>query len=150
MANSWVNTKRRRPGLWVQATVANSGSLSIHSHTHFALQGAKPSTSGIEAKGIYRRLSRLYENVPLPGRRSRKRERDCPGRNYRRPADGSGVATDQPNSELRSLVGWPAGRRIGSAGRLLPPPPTPPDMRVRVRRFLAVLTDRAATLSLPR
>jgi hypothetical protein len=40
--------------------------------------------------------------------------------------------------------------QIGSAGGFLPPPPTPPDMRVRVRRFLAVLTDRAATLSLPR
>ena len=31
--------------------------------------------------------------------------------------------------------------RIGSAGGLLPPPPTPPDMRVRVRRFLAVHPD---------
>ena len=38
--------------------------------------------------------------------------------------------------------------RIG--GGISPPPPTPPDMWVRVRRFLAVLTDRAATLSLPR
>ena len=38
--------------------------------------------------------------------------------------------------------------RVG--GRVAPPPPTPPDMRVRVRRFLAVLTDRAATLSLSR
>src|SRR5580765_4310465 len=41
-----------------------------------------------------------------------------------------------------------ATNRVG--GGFLPPPPTPPDMRVRVRRFLAVLTDRAATLSLPR
>src|ERR1017187_9459473 len=32
-------------------------------------------------------------------------------------------------------------RPIGSAGGLLPPPPTPPDMRVRVRRFLAVHPD---------
>src|ERR1035437_1497451 len=34
--------------------------------------------------------------------------------------------------------------QIGSAGGFLPPPPTPPDMRVRVRRFLAVLADEAA------
>jgi hypothetical protein len=41
------------------------------------------------------------------------------------------------------------GNRV--AGRVLPlPAPTPPYMRVRVRRFLAVLTDRAVTLSLPR
>src|SRR5690349_9351904 len=33
---------------------------------------------------------------------------------------------------------------IGSPGGLLPPAPTPPYMRVRVRRFLAVLADRAA------
>ena len=30
------------------------------------------------------------------------------------------------------------------AGRITLPPPTPPDMRVRVRRFLAVLADEAA------
>ncbi len=30
------------------------------------------------------------------------------------------------------------------AGGLLPPAPTPPYMRVRVRRFLAVLADKAA------
>ena len=35
-------------------------------------------------------------------------------------------------------------RPIGSAGGLPLPPPTPPDMRVRVRRFLTVLADRAA------
>src|ERR1019366_1855940 len=39
---------------------------------------------------------------------------------------------------------------IGSAGGFLPPPPTPPAMRGRVRRFLAILTDRATTLFLPR
>ena len=33
---------------------------------------------------------------------------------------------------------------IGSPGGLPLPAPTPPDMRVRVRRFLAVLTDEAA------
>ena len=43
-----------------------------------------------------------------------------------------------------------AQRPIGSAGGFLPPPPPPPYQRVRKRRFLAVLTDRAATLSLPR
>jgi len=32
--------------------------------------------------------------------------------------------------------------RVG--GGISPPPPTPPDMRVRVRRFLAVPKDEAA------
>src|ERR1035437_3233123 len=52
-------------------------------------------------------------------------------------------------SLLRSLspVAFESARwqgPIGSAGGFLPPPPTPPDMRVRVRRFLAVLADEAA------
>ena len=35
-------------------------------------------------------------------------------------------------------------------GRIDLPAPTPPDMRVRVRRFLAVPKDLSSTLSLPR
>src|SRR5438477_515088 len=39
---------------------------------------------------------------------------------------------------------------IGSPGGLPLPAPTPPYMRVRVRRFLAVLYGLSSTLSLPR
>src|SRR6266480_5552411 len=41
-------------------------------------------------------------------------------------------------------------RLIGSPGGLPLPAPTPPYMRVRVRRFLAVLYGLSSTLSLPR
>jgi hypothetical protein len=48
-------------------------------------------------------------------------------------AEIAGQEAKKDKKQDQGQIGWPGG--------LLPPAPTPPDMRVRVRRFLAVLAD---------
>jgi len=81
-----------------------------------------------------------------PARQTRGKKRGWVGGLF---TSGGGLGGLAQGYCLAAPPGAPE-RRIGSAGGLPLPPPTPPYMRVRVRRFLAVLADAAATLSLPR
>ena len=99
--------------------------------SRFGLAVERPAKPNLEKKGDWW-LGGLY-----PGRQSLRSF--APG--YYHPALSRAPETRRLGSPPTTFG---SDGRIGSAGGFPLPPPTPPDMRVRVRRFLAVLTDKAA------